>query len=121
MPIWSHSIAFPFVFAFVAHRFAMRRASANLCSFARMSELWSGVEQAAFMRRLTARLLTNPDSADREEAFKEFDSKMRAIADHLLIQQSRLRFVWLLPSTPSFLLDLVYTPRRRVLHPPVSN
>uniref|UniRef100_A0A5K3FSZ9 M16C_associated domain-containing protein n=1 Tax=Mesocestoides corti TaxID=53468 RepID=A0A5K3FSZ9_MESCO len=73
-----------------AHRFAMRRASANLCSTGRMSELWSGIEQAAFMRRL-AKLLTNPDEVERSRAFDDFIDKMKAIADHAL-KSNRLRF-----------------------------
>ncbi|VDL35011.1 unnamed protein product [Hymenolepis diminuta] len=75
-----------------AHHFAMRRASANLNSIGRMSELWGGVEQAAFMRHLAARLLTNADSDDSDRAFEDFIKKMRMIADHLLLNPSRLRF-----------------------------
>ncbi|EUB58568.1 Presequence protease [Echinococcus granulosus] len=75
-----------------AHHFAMRRASANLCSLGRMSELWGGVEQAAFMRHLTARLITRSDAVERDRAFNDFIAKMRAIADHLLLRQARFRF-----------------------------
>ncbi|KAL5970691.1 Presequence protease mitochondrial [Taenia solium] len=75
-----------------AHCFAMRRASANLCSLGRISEVWSGVEQAAFMRLLAARQLTCSDAAERDRAFDDFVAKMRAIADHLLLRQARLRF-----------------------------
>ncbi|VDO09313.1 unnamed protein product [Rodentolepis nana] len=75
-----------------AHRFAMRRASANLNSIGRISELWGGVEQAAFMRHLAARLLTNADSTDCDRAFEDFINKLRTIADHLLLNPSRLRF-----------------------------
>lgn len=71
----------------------MRRASANLCSLGRMSEVWSGVEQAAFMRSLVARLTTCSDTAERDQAFEDFVAKMRAIAEHLLLRQARLRSV----------------------------
>uniref|UniRef100_A0A5K3EFP7 Presequence protease, mitochondrial n=2 Tax=Mesocestoides corti TaxID=53468 RepID=A0A5K3EFP7_MESCO len=73
-----------------AHRLAMRRASANLCSTGRMSELWSGIEQAAFMRRL-AKQITNPNEVERSRAFDDFIGKMKAIADHAL-KSKRLRF-----------------------------
>lgn len=73
----------------------MRRASANLNSIGRMSELWGGVEQAAFMRHLSARLLTNADSGDSDRAFEDFIKKMRMIADHLLLNPGRLRLVGL--------------------------
>ncbi|VDD79233.1 unnamed protein product [Mesocestoides corti] len=74
-----------------AHRLAMRRASANLCSTGRMSELWSGIEQAAFMRRL-AKQITNPNEVERSRAFDDFIGKMKAIADHAL-KSKRLRLV----------------------------
>ncbi|VDM25449.1 unnamed protein product, partial [Hydatigera taeniaeformis] len=75
-----------------AHCFAMRRASANLSSLGRMSEVWSGLEQAAFMRLLAAQLITSSDAMERNQAFDDFVAKMRSIADHLLLRQTRLRF-----------------------------
>ncbi|VDM27526.1 unnamed protein product [Hydatigera taeniaeformis] len=70
----------------------MRRASANLSSLGRMSEVWSGLEQAAFMRLLAAQLITCSDAMERDQAFDDFVAKMRSIADHLLLRQTRLRF-----------------------------
>ncbi|KAM7542840.1 hypothetical protein Aperf_G00000018968 [Anoplocephala perfoliata] len=75
-----------------AHQLATRRASANICSFGRISELWGGVEQARFMRLLATRLLTNSDASDCNRAFEDFITKMRQIADHLLLSPTRLRF-----------------------------
>lgn len=69
----------------------MRRASANLSSTGRIAELWGGIEQASFIRRLASNL-TADGAETSKAAFEDFIAKMRAI-EHLALNTARMRSV----------------------------
>ncbi len=65
----------------------MRRSAANLSSTGRIAELWAGIEQASFMRRLATKL-TDPKTS--QATFEDLIGKMKTISAHAL-KTNRIR------------------------------
>ncbi|KAA3677607.1 presequence protease [Paragonimus westermani] len=72
-----------------AHRFAMRRAAANLSATCRVHELWYGLEQAMLIKQLGNKL--GKKGPETESALNDLIARMVTIWKHIA-DSTRLRF-----------------------------